>query len=910
MPGTNTSGSSNIALLDSKIVADLCGGAFYIDVTPSIWIGTGYNNVEGADVRITNPYGVVIKEYPTSGYDIYPPMTAVIGINIPTQAGNFQYGTYTVEVRLTDSDGTEYTVSKPVNICQPDAQNKTRNYGSLSAELNGICLDGKMYVIVNTPPNYKGNVVQSQVNDFTLEYPTSSGIDELETSVTSFSTYLFEGVYKITGTICATYNNGDNVFFKVNYKVKRKKEVYCSIDDCCVSWKLNELSLLLDTDCTQAEKDNTNGIIGSALFYLKQAEMDARCGNDPSDAIAKLEAVLGCKCTCNCNEGTPIINNNPAKDFNITGCNVIKTTVGLTDSYVINNYAYTTAVVPNGGVLTIGAQTESSCTKTQPLSFSISVAYAQIKNLANATSDQATFWAYIINKTLAGIDATCIGYTGPQWNGMTFPEKITALMAFMCDCCGCAATIVSSTVTKVGANALLSWVATGEYSIDIYMDGIFIGSVLSTEDSFTIIGAADGQEHVYLLIPKCSNNKPGTDSVGAHGSFTLFECAQIEPPSVSSNNVNGAACPYDLTGLVSSLPSGITAEWHTANNTNASSLLGDPTSVSSGSYYVFAKDSEGCYSIGINVIVVCSSESDCTAPQTLFVSSITGGNLVQFQSAAFPPPMNSYTVKRKLASAPDISGSYTTIGTPSWNPSSSRWEILDATAVNNTLYTYKAQSNCGGSDTPYVLYNYGFLVCPDVTYTPDEELIQYSFAPVGGQVDKYLVELYDGSGVTLLHTDTHVPAFSNPTTGTFMYLTSNTSYKIRVKVYIGTYYTVCGFTDVETASVGDVVVDAVNNTALNSSLLGVTINSVAVTGITFPLHEGGETGTGSTTQSGTVPVTVHIFSNQPGQIIQVVDSNGTVQCQTVTIDPFYFFTGVVVSGAGNVTIELTDGSCV
>ena len=160
MPKTITD-STNIASLDSKILSDLCSGVFEVDVTPSIFIGAGADNVMGANVRITNPYGVVIKQYPTSGYDIYPPMTDVVEVDIPTQASNYQYGQYKVDVELIDANGTVYTISKNINICAPDANNKTRNYGSLSAQLNGICKDGKVYVIADSAPVYNGAISDS-----------------------------------------------------------------------------------------------------------------------------------------------------------------------------------------------------------------------------------------------------------------------------------------------------------------------------------------------------------------------------------------------------------------------------------------------------------------------------------------------------------------------------------------------------------------------------------------------------------------------------------------------------------------------------------------------------------------------------------------------------------------------------
>ena len=128
MPNLIITNSANIASIDSDILADLCGGNFYVDILSSIWIGTGYNNVLGASVQIINPYGVIIKNYPTSGYDIYPPMSSVVTVSIPTQAGNYQYGQYSVNFRLTDANGTEYTVSKQLTICAPNQQNKTVKY--------------------------------------------------------------------------------------------------------------------------------------------------------------------------------------------------------------------------------------------------------------------------------------------------------------------------------------------------------------------------------------------------------------------------------------------------------------------------------------------------------------------------------------------------------------------------------------------------------------------------------------------------------------------------------------------------------------------------------------------------------------------------------------------------------------
>lgn len=307
--------SPNITELQSKIVSDLCGGNFLVDVTPSVFIGSGASNVQGASVRITNPVGVIIKEYPTSGFDIYPPMTSVDTTAIPLTAGNYQYGTYTIAVRLTDADGTEYTVTKTVNICPPDPNNTTRKYGCLDMSIKGNCRTGEVVFLLNNPTNYKGTTWSTQVNALTVKYPTASGKTDLTTALGSFSLQLYEGQYQVSGTVCALYSYGDEVYFKVNYKVKCEKTIKCIIDECCVFAKLEELNLKVQSDCTQAQKDETASTIVNALWLKQLADLAGNCGGDPSDYISQLEDILGCQCTCNCNEGVPIIGNFSSDSF-------------------------------------------------------------------------------------------------------------------------------------------------------------------------------------------------------------------------------------------------------------------------------------------------------------------------------------------------------------------------------------------------------------------------------------------------------------------------------------------------------------------------------------------------------------------------------------------------------------------
>lgn len=796
MPGTTITTSPNVAVFSEKIIASLCEGTFCLSVTPSVWIGSGKNNVQGVKFKIVDPYGIEIRPYGTS-FDLSPDLSADMDssacFNIPTMAGNYKYGKYTITAELTDEDGTKYYNTKSVTICVPNSKDKTKKYGSLSAKIWGNCKDGKVFIISDTAPNYNGRQVESQTNDFLLQYPTLSGLDPIDTSIGSFSVQLYEGEYIFTGEICARYNFEDSVYVDVLYKIKKTHNVRCLIDECCVNEKLVELNSRLVAGCTEKEKTLISNTILDALNLLKLIELAGACGTDAGTYISDLEKLLGCSCTCNCAEGTPIINNSPSRDVIITGCGVTKETVGLTDSYTIDNFEYVVGVVDNGGALVVSAAVQSDCVKTQTITFNISAVYSQIKNLANANDVEASFWAAIINKMLLGI-GDCIS----GWDGMSFRQKIENIVSTICACCNCGATIDTSSTAKVGANVKITWTDTGEYAVDVYLDGIFKGRVLSSVDEFTFDNAADGEEHTWVLVPVCANNKFG---IAATGTFFELGCPSITPPVVSSNSVN-AVCPYDLTTLLSAAPAGITYEWHTLNNTNSSSLLADETNVSSGVYYVFAKDSNGCYSTSTIVTLVCIEATSCTAPQNLLVGTFSGNKIVQFQSAAFAPPSNSYTVKRRLASDPDVDGSYTTIGTPTFNSSSSRWEILDSSALDNTLYVWKAISNCGGSppSTPYATYEYANLTCPSLTITPAETSIGYSFTHVGGSVDKYVVKLYDSTGTVLIATNTHTPAFATPVTGSFTGLAASTSYRVQVTVYIGTYTRTCTMTSTATTA--------------------------------------------------------------------------------------------------------------
>lgn len=864
MAGTIITGSPNITLLNSKIIADLCLGKFYIDTSPSVWITdsstspayNGADNVQGAKIQIENPYGVIIKSYGSS-FDITPPMTSIYEANIPTQAGTLQYGTYTISVQLTDEDGTLYVVSKTINVCSYDTN---QNPCDDRLRLVASCKNGTLGVYLAQPPLFKGYYAQSTTQSIVVNYPTASGHAVTTSAFGNFSVQLFEGVYKVVVTVCALYNLTDNVYIKLPYSVTIEKNVKCLLDYTCIWPRIKQLWNNINSDCSEADKQKNASISLSAVLLIETIQLANNAGEDASGYIAELETLLGCVCTCTCS-GSPIVNGTPSTDIAIEGCGFTKTTVGLTDVYTFDNGVYTLAVDTSLGILSITSVAVDDCTRTQTVSVNIANIYTAIKARVN-NSTEYNFWAAVVNNPLNAIDATCLGYSSSQWTALTLVQKITAIIDKACTGGNCDAVVTGVTVTRSGADVILTWVASGNLYVQIWVDGDFVDAKASSITSITLPGFANGIEHTYEIKPFCTNNVQG---VALGGTFNELGCPSIAAPSVSTSAALNVACPYNLTGLVLTLPSGITAEWHTANNTLSSTLVPDATSVTDGIYYVFAKDSNGCYSIGVQVVVTCQISGTCTAPQTLSATPQFGSLLIQFQSAAFPPTANSYTLKRRLYTSPDVDGSYTTLGSTgsgiAWNSSTNRWELSDASASDNTLYVYRAVSNCSGS--PYVDLTYANIICPTISLTNTTDTISYSFVNSGGQIDKYVMQLYDETGVNLIETIDELPAFATPITGTFtgtLYSPSMLpagTYKVRTVVYIGTYSSTCSFS---TITIGDAVSGFVSNSTV-ASVTGVTFDLVApnyVSGTDFPIGMA-SSGTFSTGQTGaTIDVRVAI----------------------------------------------------
>lgn len=782
-------GSTKVSILDFKIENNLCDGKIY--VTPQFtFIGAGVTTVLGARVQILKD-GIEVKSY-LVGYDFTNPFTASYAYTIPTINGGYDYGNYEVEVTLVEDNTISHVLSKPYNLCKPNkVGNKTNRV--LGAHFVESCSQGKVFVTLNQPAVYKSLVQESSVIDVDVEFPFGNLPKQTHTT-SNIVVQLFEGEYSLKGDLCVTYNGGDSVYYRLPYKVNISKSVKCQIDYCCVFTKMSAIYNELQS-CGAEDKEKGGAILGKSTMLLSIIEKGLSCGESVSDYIKDLEETLGLECLCGLDEGTPIINGTPSQNVTIQGCNVSKTVVGLNDVYTIENYTFIVEAHPTQDFFTVSSPQLTGCQMKQEVSFDLSKLYRAVIDRVDIEADYARFTTYWKKGlTISPENLACLGITQAEFDAMDGSQYENLLISKLCVAYNggnCDAVISNLLIEKQANHALLTWDANASVkSVRIYRDNDFVDSVLMPLEQYLVNNGADGIVHTYKVIAFCQNDIAGNELTITEA---VYPCAFIAPPTLNASfSTATKTCPFNLAAHIDAAPVGFTNVYFTSNNTTGTPIA-DPTTLSTGTYWVFRKDNlSGCFSTGISAELNCISNSLCDAPPTVKAENVVGGVLVHFPSALNPPP--SYLVRRKLASATDVPANYTTIGAPSWSAINGRWEIIDTTSTVDTLYTYAAVSMCAGGEEKATV-EHDTINCGVVSLTRNGANIDYSLVPNGGQVTAISVDLYDNTGLTVVGGFSHTAPFANPITGTLAGIAVG-DYKVRRTVFIGAYQKSCPFVDV------------------------------------------------------------------------------------------------------------------
>lgn len=256
--------------------------------------------------------------------------------------------------------------------------------------------------------------------------------------------------------------------------------------------------------------------------------------------------------------------------------------------------------------------------------------------------------------------------------------------------------------------------------------------------------------------PLCDNPTPCDPPTGLIVNSTGQTTAQV-----GWNSVSGVTYDVLVNGVIQ------------ATNVNSpytfNSLVPDTTY----SLTVRAKCSSGLTadtSISVSTLPITS----CVLPSGISIN-IAGGTA----NLTWTPGGGGGTqvVEYKLANAT----SYTTYSTVQPTATSATIPGLSP----NVIYIFRITNNCASGMSVANTKQGIEITCPTITSIVTDTSIVASFVPLGGDIDSYMVNLYDSTGTTILQSQTFTGPFDVQVSATFTGLIASTSYLVEVNPAAG-----------------------------------------------------------------------------------------------------------------------------
>lgn len=255
-------------------------------------------------------------------------------------------------------------------------------------------------------------------------------------------------------------------------------------------------------------------------------------------------------------------------------------------------------------------------------------------------------------------------------------------------------------------------------------------------------------------------------------------------------------CPYITLNSPSITGSTATYTWSSSGTTYNVYIDGVLQSGMPTSQTTFTTNNLVNGSHSIEVVALCNGgtpnrdiqtfviNTSCPAPNQLSVGILSGIVSLTWSLDSNSNNQNQ-TIQYKLNTA---SNWITAAVVP---PTTNSYSI---TGLNqNKIYNFQIVNNCSsGGPTPSTVQSTVELTCPNINLTSDSTSISYSFTNVGGDVNSYVINLYDNTGLTLIQSKTESSPFASTITNTFSGLNPNTSYNIKATVNAGTFSKTCG----------------------------------------------------------------------------------------------------------------------
>lgn len=293
----------------------------------------------------TDINSIIFNVKDPNGYQ-YPPVTINLSTVAPVEIslGNlFNFGPYTIEAALVDSDGKIFNIKIDKNICTPEGWTGKEVPGIYDIKVD--CKTPRVKLTEKTICSYMGKQPITTVKDGKLFYPDNV-INELDFSSSPFSigenSGIYTGTYRVKATTYNTYDLEDNIFVMIPYVTRQEFNVTCesSLNSilCCVS---DQYQLYLNN------RSNTTGSSAKAKLEsistdLMVALLKDQTGKDNSNEVSKIKTILDCDCGCdNVSYIEPnLLSSGNGGNFSITGgggSKVTPTTSGDTTNYLITS---------------------------------------------------------------------------------------------------------------------------------------------------------------------------------------------------------------------------------------------------------------------------------------------------------------------------------------------------------------------------------------------------------------------------------------------------------------------------------------------------------------------------------------------------------------------------------------------
>lgn len=249
----------------------------------------------------TDVNSIVFNVKDPNGYS-YPPVSINLNTLAPVDIslGNLiNFGPFTIEAVLIDSQGKSTKIVLDKNICAPENWDGKNVPGQFDVQVN--CKIPRVKITEKSICAYMGMQPISSSKSGKLFYPDNV-INELDFTATPFTigenSGIYTGTYRIKSTTLNTYDLGDNVFVKIPFQTRQEFDVTCesSLNSilCCVS------------DVYQTyinNRSNTSGSSSKAKLEsistdLMVALLKDQTGKDNSVELNKIKSILNCDCGC------------------------------------------------------------------------------------------------------------------------------------------------------------------------------------------------------------------------------------------------------------------------------------------------------------------------------------------------------------------------------------------------------------------------------------------------------------------------------------------------------------------------------------------------------------------------------------------------------------------------------------